>query len=205
MLLDNIISLKNTIFKYFLINNLNNMLEPYNFLNFQYLEWKNKYYTNCSCCKIIIYECYNLSEHTMERLFFDRIIEKQVIILAGSKSDREHCEKLQNYLKTENIYSKIYYCSAHKNTKGLLTIIDKYESYSSNICYVTIAGLSNALSGVVSCNTRFPVIACPPFSDRIDMFTNINSTLQCPSNVPVMTILNPLNVSMAVKRIFSLI
>ena len=53
-------SLKNTIFKYFLKNNLNHILIPYGFLNVQYLEWKNKYYTNCSCCKIITkkkYEC----------------------------------------------------------------------------------------------------------------------------------------------------
>jgi len=48
------LSLKKAIFKYFLINNINNKLIPYTFLNSQYLEWKNKNYTNCSCCKIII-------------------------------------------------------------------------------------------------------------------------------------------------------
>ena len=64
--------------------------------------------------------------------------------------------------------------------------------------------MSNTLSGVVSYNTRFPVVACPPFKDKMDMFTNINSSLQCPSNVPVMTILSPLNVAVAVNKIFSL-
>ena len=47
-------SLKNTIFQYCLINNLDNILEHYNFLNSQFLEWKNSYYANCSCCKKII-------------------------------------------------------------------------------------------------------------------------------------------------------
>ena len=154
------------------------------------------------------YENNNLSEYTMERVFFDKMIDKRVIIFAGSESDRNHCNKIQNHLKQLNIYSEVYYCSAHKKTKELLTILDKYEKYNKNnskLCYITVAGLSNALSGVVACNTRFPVIACPPFSDRIDMFTNINSTLQCPSKVPVMTILNPINVALSVKKIFNLI
>ena len=65
--------------------------------------------------------------------------------------------------------------------------------------------MSNALSGVVSCNTRFPTVGCPPFSDKTDMLVNINSTLQCPSNVPVMTILSPGNVALAISKIFNLI
>ena len=64
--------------------------------------------------------------------------------------------------------------------------------------------MSNALSGVVSCNTKYPVIACPPFKDLLDMSVNINSTLQCPSNVPAMTILSPTNVALAIKKIFDL-
>ena len=54
------------------------------------------------------------------------------------------------------------------------------------IIYVTVDGRSNALSGVVSSNTRFRTISCPPFKDNMDMSTNINSTLMCPSKVPVM-------------------
>ena len=46
----------------------------------------------------------------------------------------------------------------------------------------------------MACNTNNPIITCPPFSDKMDMFTNINSTLQMPSYVPVMTILEPINV-----------
>ena len=42
--------------------------------------------------------------------------------------------------------------------------------------------MSNALSGVVACNTHHPVIACPPHVDKVDMMTNINSTLQMPSS-----------------------
>ena len=134
----------------------------------------------------------------------ENIVENLVVIISGSVSDKSFCEKIQSNLNDKNIFSVIYHCSAHKNTKGVLSILSKYEVSNQNIIYVTIAGMSNALSGVVSCNTRFPVIGCPPFKDKVDMMTNINSTLQCPSNVPVMTILSPLNVSVAINKIFNL-
>lgn len=134
----------------------------------------------------------------------ENLVQNRVVILSGSESDKSHCEKISNELKKKDIISNTHYCSAHKNTIGVLEILSKYESLNQNIIYVTVAGMSNALSGVVSCNTRFPVIACPPFKDKMDMFTNINSSLQCPSNVPVMTILSPLNVALSVKKIFSL-
>ena len=51
-------TLNNTIFKYFLYNNLENQLKPYHFLYFQYINWKNKYYTKCSCCKKLIDKTY---------------------------------------------------------------------------------------------------------------------------------------------------
>ncbi|MEO2090963.1 MAG: AIR carboxylase family protein, partial [Gemmataceae bacterium] len=51
-----------------------------------------------------------------------------------------------------------------------------------------IAGRSNALSGFVAANSEFPTLGCPPFSDKADMLVNIHSTLQMPSNTPVLTV-----------------
>ena len=39
------------------------------------------------------------------------------------------------------------------------------------------------------------------FSDKSDMLVNIHSTLQMPSNTPVLTIIDPGNCALAVKRI----
>jgi len=69
---------------------------------------------------------------------------------------------------------------------------------------VTVAGMSNALSGVVACNSILPVIACPPLKDDVNMLVNIHSSLQCPSKVPVMTVLSPSNTAECVLRILSL-
>jgi 5-(carboxyamino)imidazole ribonucleotide mutase len=71
-----------------------------------------------------------------------------------------------------------------------------------DIVYITIAGRSNALSGFVAANCEFPTLGCPPFSDKADMLVNIHSTLQMPSNTPVLTVLDPGNCALAVKRIF---
>ncbi len=136
--------------------------------------------------------------------YFGNVHNQIVVILAGSVSDSEHVSKIQKYLSNYNIFSLKHFSSAHKNTREVLKILDKYENQSRKIVYVTVAGRSNALSGVTACNTRYPVIACPPFKDKDDMMVNINSTLQCPSKVPVMTILEPENVAFSIRKIFDM-
>ncbi len=130
--------------------------------------------------------------------------ENLVVIVSGSNKDSDHVENLTNELKKENILYERYVASAHKNTLFVLQLIDRYNLDKRNIIWVTVAGRSNALSGVVAANSKYPVIACPPFSNKTDMIVNVNSTLQCPSNVPVMTVLEPVNVALSIKRIFKL-
>ena len=130
-----------------------------------------------------------------------------VVILSGSTSDEDHIANIRYHLGKLKIQFKHYVCSAHKKTKQLLNILDMYNSqrYGRNkLVFVTVAGMCNALSGVVAANTNYPVIACPPFKDKDDMMININSSLQCPSKVPVMTILSTENVAISCKRMFDL-
>ena len=134
-------------------------------------------------------------------IFFRYGIPQKAIILSGSPSDGTHVQKLQEQLSLRQIYSESYVASAHKTTRRLLEILEQYAG--QNVIWITVAGMSNALSGVVAGNTTQPVIACPPFSSKEDMMVNIHSTLQCPSNVPVLTVLKPGNVALCCKRIFS--
>ncbi|MDP3970672.1 MAG: 5-(carboxyamino)imidazole ribonucleotide mutase [bacterium] len=129
----------------------------------------------------------------------------KVVIISGSTSDKEFVEKIQTKLDELNIQHEWEACSAHKETERLLGLIKAWEASEDNIVYITVAGRSNALSGVVACNTKQPVFAVPPFSDKDDFMVNINSTLQMPSNTPVMTVLDPGNAAQAVQRIFDLI
>lgn len=145
----------------------------------------------------------NSDREQIIRNYFDNVHKNIVVILSGSDKDHKWVSKLRDNFENHNIYSAEYICSAHKKTKQLLKILEQYNNMENrNIIYITVAGRSNALSGVVACNTHYPVMACPPFSDKTDMFTNINSTLQMPSNVPVMTILEPVNVAISCQRIF---
>jgi 5-(carboxyamino)imidazole ribonucleotide mutase len=89
----------------------------------------------------------------------------QVIIIMGSKADLSHAQAIVKTLKTLEIPFQMRVCSAHKATQRLLEILQAYEQ-SGPLVYITIAGRSNALSAVVDANTRYPVIACPPYSER---------------------------------------
>lgn len=130
--------------------------------------------------------------------------ENVVIIFSGSPSDDAHVKNIEKQCDDYNIDHHSFVCSAHKQTQRLLNIINELKEDSRRKIFVTVAGRSNALSGVVACNVDNPVIACPPFKDKMDMMVNINSSLQCPSKVPVMTILEPNNVAITCRRIFDL-
>ena len=130
-----------------------------------------------------------------------------VFVMCGSPTDapwrdrivreiREYCPEANFHLIAK---------SAHKFTREVVEILDgharDYPASKSRNVYVTIAGMSNALSGVVACNVTAPVFAIPPFKDQTDMMVNINSTLQMPSKVPVMTVLRPDNLAMSIQRL----
>ena len=127
----------------------------------------------------------------------------KVVIIMGSESDRDFAQKINDGLEKFSINYDVNVASAHKQPLEVLNIIKSYGN-KEGVVYITIAGRSNALSGFVAANSNKPVIACPPFKDKIDMLVNIHSTLQMPSNAPVLTILDPDNCALAVKRILEL-
>jgi 5-(carboxyamino)imidazole ribonucleotide mutase len=125
----------------------------------------------------------------------------KVVLILGSTSDEGHAQKITSSLDEFGIAWDQHVASAHKQPRKVLEILDA-NSNEESLVYVTIAGRSNALSGFVAANSEFPTIGCPPFSDKVDMLVNIHSTLQMPSNTPVLTVLDPGNCALAIKRIF---
>jgi 5-(carboxyamino)imidazole ribonucleotide mutase len=125
----------------------------------------------------------------------------KTIIIMGSTSDEPHAKKITNKLDEYGIKWEQHAASAHKEPLKVLEILENNKE-NSDIIYITIAGRSNALSGFVAANSNFPTLGCPPFSDKADMLVNIHSTLQMPSNTPVLTVIDPGNCALAVKRIF---
>ena len=125
----------------------------------------------------------------------------KAIIIMGSASDEPHAKKITDKLDEYEISWEQHAASAHKQPLKVLEILDTNKD-NKDIIYITIAGRSNALSGFVAANSEFPTLGCPPFSDKSDMLINIHSTLQMPSNTPVLTVIDPGNCALAVKRIF---
>ena len=125
----------------------------------------------------------------------------KAILIMGSTADEPHAKKITDKLDEFGISWEQHAASAHKEPLKVVEILNANKD-KENIVYITIAGRSNALSGFVAANSEFPTLGCPPFSDKADMLVNIHSTLQMPSNTPVMTVVDPGNCALAVKRIF---
>src|SRR5438105_2100729 len=126
----------------------------------------------------------------------------QVIIIMGSKGDFTHAQSVAKTLKALEISYEMRVCSAHKATQRLLEMLHEYES-AGPLLYITIAGRSNALSAVVDANTRFPVIACPPYSDRFGGM-DVLSSLRLPSGIASPTILEPEGAALLAAKILAL-
>ena len=126
---------------------------------------------------------------------------KKVVIIMGSKSDLDWAEKISESLNKFGIENVKRIASAHKVPLKCYDIIKKYEK--ENVVFITIAGMSNALSGFSDAQTNCPVIACPPYSEKFggaDLF----SSVRMPSGVAPMTVLSPENAALAAAKIMAL-
>ena len=120
----------------------------------------------------------------------------KLVIVCGSERDKPFVKPFVEAFPE----AELHFASAHKQPLKVLDII-KSNQDEPKVVFLTIAGRSNALSGFVAANSVHVVIACPPFVDKVDMMTNINSTLQMPSDVPVLTILDRYNCIEALRRL----
>ena len=129
-------------------------------------------------------------------------MSSRVVIIMGSKGDLAHAQAVAKTLETLEIGYEMRVCSAHKATSRLLDILREYEP-AGPLVYITIAGRSNALSAVIDANTRYPVIACPPHSDRFGGM-DILSSLRLPSGIASPLILEPEGAALLAAKILAL-
>lgn len=103
-----------------------------------------------------------------------------VSILTGSKSDSEIAERSSKVLDDAGVDYEIRVISAHRNPVEL----DEYVSKCDAEVFITIAGLSAALPGVVASKTKKPVIGVP-VSAKLGGLDALLSIAQMPPGVPV--------------------
>ncbi|MDZ4204796.1 MAG: AIR carboxylase family protein [Bacteroidales bacterium] len=129
-------------------------------------------------------------------------MNKKVVIIMGSKADLDWANQIGSVLKGFEIETAIRIASAHKVPLRCYDLIKEYEK--ENVIFITIAGMSNALSGFTDAQTHCPVIACPPYSDKFGG-ADIFSSLRMPSGVAPLAVLSPENAALAAAKIIGLV
>jgi phosphoribosylaminoimidazole carboxylase PurE protein len=97
----------------------------------------------------------------------------------------------------------MHIASAHKTPGYLLDLLKTYEADPQPKVYITVAGRSNALSGMVDAQVSAPVIACPPYSDKY-AGGDLLSSLRAPSGVAPAVVLEPKNAALLAAKILGL-
>jgi 5-(carboxyamino)imidazole ribonucleotide mutase len=126
-----------------------------------------------------------------------------VVILMGSKSDLDHCQKIADACKGYGIETVLRIGSAHKTADHLLEILREYEADARPKVYITVAGRSNALSGFTDGVVGAPVIACPPVSDMFGG-SDIFSSIRMPSGIAPALVIEPANAALLAAKILGL-
>ena len=130
-------------------------------------------------------------------------MSRKVVIIFGSKADVDFAEPLRRALKEFGIDFDQRIASAHKTPERAMEILKEYEKSGDELVYITIAGRSNALSGLMDANTKYPVIACPPYSEKF-AGVDIYSSLRMPSGVAPLVVLEPEAAALAAAKILAL-
>ena len=131
--------------------------------------------------------------------------KEKIVVLLGSARDHKFASRIKDFLREEKFPVTCIYnvASAHRTPRKLLKDLQEYEDSGDNLVFITVAGLSDALSGVVAGYTKYPVIACPPDSEKYGSAKVFSSTAM-PRGIPVVYVVKPENAALAAVRILAL-
>jgi len=131
--------------------------------------------------------------------------KEKIVVLVGSASDLPFAHRVEDFLRESRLRVKCEYriSSAHRNMEKLLNDLKSYEQSEEKIVYITMAGLSDALSGVVAGISQHPVIACPPDLEKHGL-PKAFSSMMMPQGIAVSLVSTPENAALAAVKILAL-
>ncbi len=131
--------------------------------------------------------------------------DEKIIVMLGSPSDLPFAHRIGNFLTESKFHVECEYriSSAHRSIEKLLSDLRTYEQSGHKIVYITLAGLSDALSGVVAGNSKHPVVACPPDLDKYG-FAKAFSSMMMPRGIAVSLVSSPENAALAAIKMLAL-
>ena len=129
----------------------------------------------------------------------------KIVVFMGSKKDYEFASRISRFLEQEGFGIQCEYviASAHKTPQKLLEEVDKCEGSGDSVVFITVAGLSDALSGVVAGATEHPVIACPPDSEKF-WWAKFFSSAVTPQGISVAYVPRPENAALSAVKMLVL-
>jgi phosphoribosylaminoimidazole carboxylase/phosphoribosylaminoimidazole-succinocarboxamide synthase len=125
------------------------------------------------------------------------------VILMGSPSDEEHCKKIAKTCRDLGVPCQMRVTSAHKGTEETMRILAQYEGSGVPTVFIAVAGRSNGLGPVLSGNTAYPVINCPPVTPATAA-RDVWSSLDVPSGLGCTTVMYPEAAGLAAAQILGL-
>jgi 5-(carboxyamino)imidazole ribonucleotide mutase len=126
-----------------------------------------------------------------------------VVILSGSPRDSSWVDQIAAVLDRLDVPVIRRVGSAHRVPEHVLGLLRHYDTEPVPTVFITVAGMSDALSGLSDANVVSPVIACPP---RADAFAGLDvlSSLRTPPGVGPTVALEPVNAALAAAKILGL-
>jgi phosphoribosylaminoimidazole carboxylase PurE protein len=127
----------------------------------------------------------------------------RVVILSGSPRDSGWVDQIAAVLERLEVPVVRRVGSAHRVPEHVLELLRAYDTEPGPTVFVTVAGMSDALSGLTDANVVSPVIACPP---RSDAFAGLDvlSSLRTPPGVAPAVALDPTNAAIAAAKVLGL-
>jgi len=111
----------------------------------------------------------------------------EVLILAGSESDRSVVEKTEKVLAEAGVEYTFEVASAHRSPDRVAELARQAEERGYRVI-IAAAGLAAALPGVVAAHTRLPVIGLPVGAGPLKGLDALLAIAMLPPGVPVATV-----------------
>lgn len=108
----------------------------------------------------------------------------EVLIVAGSESDRPVVEKAEKVLREAGVGYEFEVASAHRTPDRVAELARGAEERGFRVV-IAAAGLAAALPGVMAAHSRLPVIGLPVGAGALRGVDALLSIAQMPPGVPV--------------------
>jgi len=143
------------------------------------------------------------SENMEIRLDHRYTVFMPATIFLASKADQEFAQPIVDTLNEFGVQHETVMASAHKAPEKVIKHITMLNEKEWPMVVIAVVGMSNGLGGMLAANCLHPVITCPVLSDITQYQVHIHSSLQMPKDVPLMTVLHPVNAALAAVRILA--